>query len=261
MGTRHESLRLADEAEERPRRRRSDGLAYALNNQAQYHKETGDNPRANTLFTHVYAISKALADERCACVASSAWAAPPRWSPQSGPWATTSRPSRWPKRWTNTRALGICYCNLADWKVFTGEYDAALDLYMRSADYAAAAGRQGRRGPHPDRPGASIRLRHDYDAAWAFLNTALPLLLSTADIEGELRAYLNIAHLYVVQGDISRACDYYQRTLDKSILAPNSSCMIFAQQALDQVANGPCQPGIDAMEPITGQDPAAQRSA
>ena len=88
--------------------------------------------------------------------------------------------------------------------------------------------------------GKAYTLLDDEARAWAFLNRGLPVVVGMGDLEGELHTSLNLAHLYVRHDDIPRAVDYYQRTLEKSLAAPDAACALFAQQALDQLAEGRC---------------------
>jgi len=255
IGLRNESLYEALEAERLaievgdPRL-----LAMALNNQAQFYKETGQNPQAGALFQRVQEIGYALNDEH---LVMAGYIGLGRTTPMADAERAISyyqQAMALAETVGDAGAISLCYNNLADWKIYTGLYEEAITLREKSERISRDSGDKEGIGRALIGIAKAHTLLGHGDQAWQFLNTGLPMVLSAADFEGELHSYLNLAHLYVCRGDIGRACDYYQRTLDKSLAAPDASCALFAQKALEQLAEGQVpKPGILPPQPLTPQ--------
>ena len=239
LGCRHEALSAALRAEHIAADHSDQHLlALALNQQAQYYKETGDNPRARVLFQRVQAIGVALDDQRLVLAGL------------IGRGRTTSMDAAteaigyYEQAITLAGALGddealsLCYNNLADWRINTDQISEAITLREASLRLSQGLGDREGIGRALIGLGKAYTLLDDEARAWAFLNRGLPVVVGIGDLEGELHTYLNLAHLYVRRGDIPRAVDYYQRTLEKSLAAPDAACALFAQQALDQLEAG-----------------------
>jgi tetratricopeptide (TPR) repeat protein len=148
----------------------------------------------------------------------------------------------------------VCYNNLSDWKINTGRYAEAIAL--REECLRLAQKHRSRIGIGRSLIGiAKARtLMGDLSAARELLDKGLPALLSAGDLEGDLHSSLNLAYLYVRGGDIPRACELYRQTLERSLAAPDTACAIFAQQALELLADGEVPlPAIVPSSPVTDE--------
>jgi tetratricopeptide (TPR) repeat protein len=213
-------------------------LAHALGSLGQFYKETGDNPQAHSLYQQMHAIGTALADDEVLLHATLGLAV-------SLPMAEADQAIRHnqaalalAEKLADPLAVIVCYNNLADWLIITGDYAGAIA--MREANLRRCAALDYKLGTVRSLLGLgrAHSMLGDVDGAWATLRQALPLALDIGDAEGEIVGYLNIAHLYARQGDTPRARDYYARARTQSEAAPDSACYHFAVRALDQVAAG-----------------------
>jgi tetratricopeptide (TPR) repeat protein len=253
IGRRHEALREAEEAE---RLATAIGdrrlVALALNNQGQFYKENGENAKAFHLFKEVQDIGYALGDDR---LVMAGYVGLGRTTPMAD---ADLAMGYYEQALVMAGALGdveaVCIClnNLSDWLINTGRYADAIALRDEAERLNRAIGSREGIGRSLIGKAKAYTLLDDLDQAWAYLKTGLPVVIRAGDIEGELHSYLNLAYLYVQQGDIPRACEYYQQTLEKSLAAPDHACALFAQRALDQLAAGEMpRPAILPPEPVT----------
>lgn len=105
-------------------------------------------------------------------------------------------------------------------------------------------------------------LSGNHSKARELLNKGLPMALRVGDVEGDLHASLNLAYLYVKDGDIPRACELYRQVLERSLAAPDHACALFAQKALELLADDQTPPPgilpdgdeltIDELENVVG---------
>jgi tetratricopeptide (TPR) repeat protein len=239
LGRRHQALAEAQEAEQIARElddRRL--LALTLNSQAQFYKENGQNPQAGALFQQVFAIGHALADEE---LVMGGLIGLGRTTPMSEPDRAMdyyTQAIAIAERRGDTLALSLCYNNLADWKINTGAYAEAIALREESLHLSRQLGDREGMGRALIGIGKAYTLLGDYAHAREYLDQGLPVIVRSGDLEGELHSYLNLAHLYARAGDVPRACEYYGSVLEKSLAAPDAACALFAQEALDQLAEG-----------------------
>jgi len=252
IGLRHQSLDEATKAEQIAREMGNERLvALSINSKAQFFKENGKNPAAFGMWREVLDIAERQDDARLRGMALMGMGRATSMADMALGRAYFDQAIEICKVAGAEYALAVCYTNRADSSIYVGDYEEAIDFHAMIADLSARIGDKVGVGRTMVRRAQAFSLLGDYDTAEAYIKTALPLVLSTADIEGELHSYLVMGHLNVVRGDIGRACEYYQRTLDKSLLAPDSACAIFAQRALDEVAEGRIPPpGILPPEPL-----------
>jgi tetratricopeptide (TPR) repeat protein len=213
-------------------------LARALGSLGQFYKETGENAHAHALYQEMYAIGTAQADDGVLLNATLGLAA-------TLPMAEAEQAIRYnhaalalAEKLDNPLAVIVCYNNLSDWLIITGDYAGAIA--MREANLRRSAALDYKLGTVRALLGVgrAQSMLGDVDGAWATLERVLPLALDIGDAEGEIVSYLNIAHLYARQGDMLRARDYYLRARTQSEAAPDSACYRFAGRALDQIAAG-----------------------
>lgn len=253
IGLRHESLREAIEAERLATAAGDQFVrALALNNQAQYYKETGENRTAFRLFKEIQDIGYATHDDRLVMAGYIGLGRTTSMAEADLAISYYEQALALGRSLGDTEGIATCLNNLADWMINTGRYAESITMREESERLSREIGdREGIGRSFIGRAKAHTLLG-DYQQAWAFLNTGLPIVLRARDFEGELHSYLNLAHLYVRQGDIPRACDYYQQALDKSLGAPDHACAVFARRALDELAEGILpRPAILPPVPVT----------
>lgn len=246
LGRRHDSLSAARRAQRLARATGNERLeALALNAEAQFLKETGRNPEALALFRRVEETGRRLNDDRlvmAGLIGRGRTTAMHQFEAAVGAYQQATEIAQ---TLGDRVALAVCYNNLADWMIYGQKYEDAIRLREQSMAISQTLGSRIGVGRALIGIAKAETLLERYDRAWDFLRQGLPYILSTGDMEGELHAYLNLAHLYAREGDIPRACDYYQRTLDKSLEAPDSACATFAQAALELLCQGALpRPGI-----------------
>lgn len=252
VGLRHDAIREAKEAEQIALELGDETLqVLALQNQGHYCKEVGRHATALDLFRRVRDVGEKLGDRRLLMMGTAGIGRVTAMSQPDVADAYGRQAMVLAEELEDRYAFAVCLFNVTDWYVYRGEYAAALAAYDDLEKICAEIGDRCGVGRSLARRGQIYSLLHEYDRAWAYLNTALPAVLSTGDVEAELHTYLVMAHLYAVKGDIGRACDYYQRTLDKSLLTPDSACANFARRALEELMRGQLpQPGILPPRPI-----------
>ena len=239
VGQRRDALQCAEEAE-RIAEELGDQrlLALALNSQAQYYKENGENTRAFELFKCIEATGKALNDEELQMGAIIGMG---RTTPMSEAFTAIGYYEQaidMAKARNDDEALIVCTNNLADWMIIIGELDKAIAL--RETCLSLSQKLQSRPGIGRALIGLAkaYTLKGDLPKARALLNKGYPVVLSSSDLEGELHSSLNLAYLHIQDGDITRAADLYRQVLEKSLAAPDHACAIFAQKALELLADG-----------------------
>src|SRR5262249_971832 len=151
-------------------------------------------------------------------------------------------------------ALMVCYNNLSDWKINTGRYDEAIALREECLRLAQKLHSRIGIGRAMIGIAKARTLMGDLAEPRPLLHKAVPAVLSRGDLEGALHSSLNLAYLYVRNGDIPRACDLYRQTLERSLAAPDTACAVFAQRALELLAGGEVPlPAILPSSPVTDE--------
>lgn len=251
VGERHESLKHAREgkrlAGELGDRRI---LAIALNAEAQFYKENGENRRAFELYRQMEAIGLDMGDEQLVMGAHIGMGRTAPMHEAAVGIRHYEEAIEIAKVMDDRATLALALNNLSDWMIYTGRYDEAVRLREGSL-------RLGKElGLRPD-VGRSLiglakvqTLKGDLAAARELLDRGFPVVVSTGDLEGELHSQLNLAHLYVRGGDVPRGVELYRQVLERSLAAPDHACAVFAQRALDLLSEGELPaPGILPEEP------------
>ncbi|MBA3531229.1 MAG: tetratricopeptide repeat protein [Ardenticatenales bacterium] len=227
-------------------------LALALHVQAQFHKETGDNRLAYDLWERIETIGHELNDEGlimgglvgkgCASSMAEAFAA----------MSYHEQAIEMAKSQNDARMLAICYNNLADWKINTGAYEEAQVLREQSLAIFRSIGSRLGVGRALIGLAKAETILGNLERARELLDQGVPMALSAGDVEGDLHSSLNLAYLYLAAGEIARAAQLYREVLDRSLAAPDHACSLFAQRALNLIADGKRPtPGILPLVPIT----------
>lgn len=251
IGQRHEALEYARQAVQIAQVIGDQRLlALALNSEAQFYKENGENERAFELYQRIEAIGQAMNDSRLIMAALIGMG---RTTPMS---QSPRAISRYEKAMEMAQAAGdegtlvLCYNNLSDWMIYTERYSDAITLREKCLELAR------KRNARPEIGRALIGLAKAYtllgetDKARALLNQGFPTAVSAGDLEGDLHSSLNLAYLYVQTSDIPRATELYRQTLERSLAAPDHACAVFAQKALELLADGKLPaPGILPTKP------------
>ena len=227
-------------------------LALALNAEAQFYKENGQNRRAHELYQVIGQIGEELNDRQL-CLMS-----------KIGMGRTTSMAQApvaiqhyeqamvMAKIHGDEGALAVCLNNLADWMINTGCYHEALELRQECLRISRKINSRIDIGRSLIGLAKAHTLLGNHSEARSLLNKGLPTVMSAGDIEGELHSSLNLAYLAVRNDDIPRACELYRQVLERSLAAPDHACAVFAQLALEQLASGEIpQPAILPRQPLT----------
>lgn len=255
IGQRHEALRYAQEAEALATESGDQRvLAMAYNAQAQFYKETGQNERARELYQRMLAIGETLGDERLVMGAHIGLgrAMPMASAPEAiGHYEQAVELA---KTAGDAPSLALCYNNLSDWMIYTGRYERAIQMREECLALARKHGLRTLIGRSLIGMAKAYTLLGDLAKARELLDRGFPTAVSAHDIEGDLHSSLNLAYLYVQQGDVPRATDLYRQTLERSLAAPDHACAVFAQRALDMLADGTLPgPGILPPMPVTDE--------
>lgn len=246
IGERRESLKHAEEAG-RIAAETGDQrvLALALNAQAQFLKENGENERAHGLFQRMESIGRALKDDRLVMGAKIGLGRTTKMAEAPKAIAWYEEAIAFAKSMNDQATLALCYNNLSDWLIYQGKVRESIELREQCKAIAE------KHGLKPDVGRAIIGMAKAYtllgqlDKARELLDRGFPKVLSVADLEGDLHSSLNLAYLYVQAGDIPRAAQLYRETLDRSLAAPDHACAVFAEQALELLSEGKIpRPGI-----------------
>lgn len=251
VGERHESLKYAREARQIAETLGDQRLlANCLNVEAQFYKENGENLRARELYEQIQVIGEALNDGR---LLMSALIGLGRTTDMAHPTAGIAyyqKAIEIAKAHNDQAALAVCYNNLSDWMINTGQYQKAIDLREESLLIAQKHGLRPDVGRALIGQAKAYTLLGDLKKARALLAKGFPTVVSVNDLEGELHSQLNLAYLYVQDGDVPRAVELYRQALEKSLAAPDHACAVFAQRALELLADGEIpKPGIVPDEP------------
>lgn len=246
IGERHESLKHAlaarSLAEELNDRRL---LAIALNEEAQFYKENGENPRAQELYRQIEAIGTELSDDRLVLTAYIGLGRTTRMDKAAVGIAHYEAAIEKARSLGDEAALALCYNNLSDWMIYTGRYQEAIQLRAEMLRLAQKWGMKPHIGRALIGQAKAYTLMGETAKARELLNKGFPTVVSIGDLEGDLHSALNLAYLYVQNGDTPRAVDLYRQTLERSLAAPDHACAVFAQRALELLADGTMPaPGI-----------------
>lgn len=239
LGERHQSLAFAEEAEGIAKETGDTRLlALAFNMEAQFYKETGANQKAHRLYEEMARIAERIADSELGMASAIGMGRTTSMAQPFTAMAHYERAIEAAKQSGDLYALAVCYNNLSDWKINTGQYEEAIALREESMRVSERLG-------HPEGKGRALigiakarTLMGDFDAARQLLYKGFPTALSVGDVEGELHSSLNLAYLYVQAGDVPRASQMYREVLERSLAAPDHACAVFAQRALAMLANG-----------------------
>ncbi len=231
-------------------------VALALNAQAQYGKEAGDYAQALALFRRLQAIAVAAGDAALQMASHIGFGRSLPMDEAPAARQHYQQAIAMARQQGDLLSLSLCYNNLADWHIYAAEYAESIALREQSLDLSRRCGdAEGIGRALLGMAKAETLLGHPTRAR-ELLHQGLPLVLRAEDVEGELHACLNLAHFYAQDGDMPRACDYYQRTLDKSMAAPDAACARFAREALARLAAGGVpQPGILLQPAAAGTGP------
>lgn len=237
-------------------------LALALNHEAQFYKENGQNKRANTLFQMIEEIGQTLNDQELIMAGHIGLGRTTRMADPETAIAHYQQAIEIATARNDDSALAICYNNLSDWKIYAGQYEEAIALRLESLRLSEKIG--SREGIARAKIGMAkaYTLSGNHSKARELLNKGLPMALRVGDVEGDLHASLNLAYLYVKDGDIPRACELYRQVLERSLAAPDHACALFAQKALELLADDQTPPPgilpdgdeltIDELENVVG---------
>jgi tetratricopeptide (TPR) repeat protein len=238
IGQRRESLQYANEAA-RLAEEISDHrlLALALNNQAQFYKENGENERANELFRQVQAIGRMLNDEELVMAGSIGLGRTTGMAYAQTAVAHYEEALAMARAQGDERAVVICLNNLSDWKINLGLYEEAISLREECLRLSQQLGFRMGIGRAYIGMAKAYTLMGDLAKARALLNKGFPVAVRASDLEGDLHASLNLAYLYVQSEDIPRAIELYRQVLERSLAAPDHACAVFAQKALELLAD------------------------
>jgi len=227
--------------------------ALALNAEAQFLKENGENERARELFTEVHAIGEALHDARLVMGGAIGLGRTTKMSDAPRAIAHYEAAIAIARSQGDNAALALCLNNLSDWKIYQGELRESIDLREQCLSIAERHGLKPIAGRAVIGMAKAWTLLGDLEKARQLLDRGFPKVLSVADLEGDLHASLNLAYLYVQSGDIPRAAQLYRDTLNRSLAAPDHACAVFAERALDLLAEGGMpRPGILPDSPAPG---------
>lgn len=246
IGKRHESLQFATEAAQLAEEVSDHRLlALALNNQAQFYKENGKNEYAHELFRQVQAIGRLLNDEELIMAGAIGLGRTTGMDYAQAAVAHYEEAIALAKARDDEYALTLCYNNLSDWKINLGLYEEGIALREESLRLAQKLGSRALIGRSYIGMAKAYTLMGDLGKARELLNKGFPVAVRAGDLEGDLHASLNLAYLYVQSGDIPRAIELYRQVLDRSLAAPDYACAVFAQKALELLADGEMpSPGI-----------------
>jgi len=229
-------------------------LALALNHQAQFHKENGENRRAYELFQIIGEIGRQLQDDELLMGSEIGLGRTTSMAKAPTAVAHYERAIAMAKARGDEMALATCYNNLSDWKINMGEYAEAIAL--REQCLRLSQKYESREGIGRALIGMAkaYTLMGELEKARELLNKGFPVVLRAGDLEGDLHASLNLAYLYVRNGDIPRACELYRQVLERSLAAPDHACAVFAQRALELLAEDEMPaPGILPDRPLTAK--------
>ncbi len=239
IGERREALGHACEA-----RRLAESLgdrrimAIAINEEAQFYKENGENERAFALYREMESIGEALGDTRLVMGAHIGMGRTTDMGRATVGMAHYEQAIAHAKALGDEATLALCYNNLSDWQIFIGEYQAAIDLREESLRLARKWELRADIGRALIGQAKAYTLMGNSAKAHELLRRGFPTVVSVADLEGDLHSSLNLAYLYVESGDVPRGVELYRQTLERSLAAPDHACAVFAQCALNLLADG-----------------------
>ena len=255
VGERHKSLASAEAAEHIAHELGDQHLlAAALGCRAHYLKETGENERARAVYREIKAIGEAIDDTRwvMAALIGLGRTLPMSEAPEAV--ASYEKALELATASGSPARVAIIYNNLADWALYRGEIDEAIALRQTCLDMAVHLGLRPIAGRAIVGLAKTHSFRGDLATAKVLLDRGFPAVVSAADIEGDLHCSLNLAYLHLQQGDIARATELYRHTLERALQAPDHACAVFAQRALELVAEGQIPlPGIMPAQPVTDE--------
>lgn len=227
-------------------------LALALNIEAQFYKENGQNRRAHELYQIIGQIGQELSDDELNLMSKIGMGRTTSMAAAATAIKHYEEAIVMAKLYGDDGALTVCYNNLADWKINTGCYQEALELRQECLRISRKMNSRIDIGRSWIGMAKAHTLMNNLSEARSLLNKGLPTVMSAGDIEGELHCSLNLAYLAVHNDDVPRACELYRQVLERSLAAPDHACALFAQLALEQLAAGAIpQPAILPPQPLT----------
>lgn len=255
VGRRHESLQCAEEAEQIAQELGDQHLlGLALDARAHFYKENGQNLKAQELYEQVLAIGETIGDLGLVTAAHIGMGRTTAMIDANKAIEHYEKAIELAKIRGNEGVLALGYNNLSDWMVYTGQYDKAIALRQECLRIA----RDNQLRPMVGRAlvgmAKAYTLMGELEKARELLHKGFPTVVSSGDIEGDLHSSLNLAYLYLQTGDVPRATELYRSTLERSLAAPDHACAVFAQKALDMLADGLIPaPGIGPEQPVTNE--------
>lgn len=253
LGQRHDSLDQARKAGKLassiPDQRL---LALALNIEAQFYKENGQNRRAHEIYQIIGQIGQEMNDAELKLMSKIGMGRTTSMAQAPNAIRHYEEAIVMAKLYGDDGALAVCYNNLADWKINTGYYQEALELRQECLRISRKISSRIDVGRSLIGMAKAHTMMNNFSEARSLLNKGLPTVMSAGDIEGELHSSLNLAYLAVHNDDIPRACELYRQVLERSLAAPDHACALFAQLALELLASGEIpQPAILPPQPLT----------
>ncbi len=255
VGRRHEALVVAREAvvvaEELGDQLM---LAMALNSEAQFYKENGENPRAYAIYERIRQIGEALDNPSLVMAGLMGMGRTLPMTSATEAISIYEEALAMARQINRPGSVALACNNLSDWMIFTGRYAEAITLRQECFEIATQHGLRPLVGRALIGQAKAWTLMGDLDKARELLDKGYPTVVSAGDIEGDLHSALNLAYLFVAGGDVPRGTELYRQTLERSLAAPDHACAIFAQKALELLAEGvrPA-PGVLPEVPMTDE--------
>lgn len=170
-------------------------LALALNTEAQFYKENGQNRRAYELYQVIDQIGGELDDQELCLIGRIGMGRSVPMSEATVAIEHYEQAIVMAKLYGDEGALAVCYNNLADWKINTGCYQEAIDLRQKCLQVSRKINSRLGVGRALIGMAKAHTLLENLSEARTLLDRGLPTVLSAGDIEGELHSSLNLAYL------------------------------------------------------------------
>lgn len=220
-------------------------LAFALGAEAQFLKENGENGRANKLFRQIEKIGHDLGDDRLVMFGKIGLGRTTKMTDAHTAIAYYQEAMELAKSMNDHATLALCYNNLSDWMIYEDKLQESIELREECLRISEKYGFRATAGRALIGMAKAYTVLGDLQKARELLDRGFPNALAVGDLEGDLHASLNLAYLYVQNGDIPRAAELYRVTLERSLAAPDHACAVFAEEALDLLSRGELpKPGI-----------------
>ena len=220
-------------------------LALALNAEAQFLKENGENSRAKKLFQRMEKIGRELEDDQLVMGAKIGLGRTTKMAEVDTAIAYYEEAIGLAKSMGDQATLALLHNNLSDQLIYQGKLRESIEVREECLRIAEKHGLQPYKGRALIGMAKAYTLLGDLDKARELLDRGFPKVLAVGDLEGDLHSSLNLAYLYVQKGDIPGAAQLYRETLERSLAAPDHACAVFAEEALELLSQGDLpKPGI-----------------